>query len=87
MNLNPYVFSIDMLRSNLCFKRCFLFKKRHTIPDSWITRLQINLIARYLKFCSKIIRGANILGFLLLHVKCLCIKIHSTPGIIILFNN
>jgi hypothetical protein len=47
MDLNPYVFSIDMPRSNLCFKLCFLFKKRHTISDSWITRLQINLIARY----------------------------------------
>jgi hypothetical protein len=47
MDLNPYVFSIDMPRSNLCFKLCFLFRKRHTISDSWITRLQINLIARY----------------------------------------
>jgi hypothetical protein len=47
MDLNPYVFSIDMLRSNLCFKLCFLFKKRHTISDSWIARLQINLFARY----------------------------------------
>jgi hypothetical protein len=46
MDLNPYVFSIDMLKSNLCFKLCFLFKKRHTISDSWITRLQINLIAQ-----------------------------------------
>jgi hypothetical protein len=26
----------------------------------------------YLRVCSKIIRGANIRGFLLLHVKCLC---------------
>jgi hypothetical protein len=34
----------------------------------------------YLRFCWKIIRGANIRGFLLLHVKCLCTKIHSTPG-------
>jgi hypothetical protein len=50
MDLNPYVFSIDMPRSNLCF----LFKKRHTISDSWITRLQINLIARYKEtsFCT-----------------------------------
>jgi hypothetical protein len=30
-------------------------------------------------FCWKIIRGANIRGFLLLHVKCLCTKIYSTP--------
>jgi hypothetical protein len=36
----------------------------------------------YLIFCWKIIKGANIRGFLLLHVKCLCIKIHSTPCII-----
>jgi hypothetical protein len=37
MDLNPYVFSIDMPRSNLCFKLSFfLFKKRHTISDSWI---------------------------------------------------
>jgi hypothetical protein len=37
----------------------------------------------YLMFCWKIIRGANIRGFLLLHVKCLCTrtKIHSTPCI------
>jgi hypothetical protein len=28
---------------------------------------------------GKIIRGANIRGFLVLHVKCLCTKIHSTP--------
>jgi hypothetical protein len=35
-----------------------------------------------LRVCSKIIRGANIRGFLLLHVKCLCTKIHSTLGII-----
>jgi hypothetical protein len=34
----------------------------------------------YLRVCSKIIRGANIRGFLLLPVKCLCTKIHSTPG-------
>jgi hypothetical protein len=47
MDLNQYVFSIDMPRSNLCFKLCFLFNKRYTISDSWITRLQINLIARY----------------------------------------
>jgi hypothetical protein len=26
----------------------------------------------YLRVCSKIIRGANIREFLLLHVKCLC---------------
>jgi hypothetical protein len=26
----------------------------------------------HLRVCSKIIRGANIRGFLLLHVKCLC---------------
>jgi hypothetical protein len=32
-----------------------------------------------LRFCRKIIRGANIRGFSLLHVKCLCTKIHSTP--------
>jgi hypothetical protein len=48
MDLNPCVFSIDMPRSNLCFKLRFLFKERHTISDSWITRLQINLIARYI---------------------------------------
>jgi hypothetical protein len=47
MDLNPYVFLIDMPRSNLCFK--LLFKKRNTILDSWITRLQINLIARNIK--------------------------------------
>jgi hypothetical protein len=35
----------------------------------------------YLRVCSKIIRGVNIRGFLLLHVKCPCTKIHSTPGI------
>jgi hypothetical protein len=34
---------IDMSRSNLRF----LFKKRHTISDLWITRLQINVIAGY----------------------------------------
>jgi hypothetical protein len=45
MDLNPDVFSIDIPRFNLRFKLCFLFKKRHTISDSWITRLQINLIA------------------------------------------
>jgi hypothetical protein len=26
------------------------FKKRHTVSDSWITRLQINLIALYFFF-------------------------------------
>jgi hypothetical protein len=56
MDLNPYVFSIDMPRSNLCFKLCFLFKKRHTISDSWITRLQINLIVRYNLVHSKLLK-------------------------------
>jgi mannose/fructose/N-acetylgalactosamine-specific phosphotransferase system component IIC len=39
----------------------------------------------YLRVCSKIIRGANIRGFSLLHVKCLCSKNHSTPGISTIF--
>jgi hypothetical protein len=34
-----------------------------------------------LRICSKITRGVNIQGFLLLHVKCLCSKIHYIPGI------
>jgi hypothetical protein len=55
MDVNPYVFSIDMPRSNLCF----LFKKRHTFSDSWITRLQINLIARYIhSYCEHILLWA-----------------------------
>jgi hypothetical protein len=51
MDLNSYVFSIDMPRSNVCYKLCFFVQVttyEHTISDSWITRLQINLIARYI---------------------------------------
>jgi hypothetical protein len=33
----------------------------------------------YLRVCPKVVRGANIGGFLLLHVECLCTKIYSTP--------
>jgi hypothetical protein len=40
-----------------------------------------------IRLCSKIIRGANIPEFLLLHVKCLCTKIHSTPGMMSLYSD
>jgi hypothetical protein len=43
-------FAIDMSRSNLCFEPNLLEREVQvttTISDSWITRLQINLIGRY----------------------------------------
>jgi hypothetical protein len=43
---------------------CFLFMKRHTISDSWITRLQINLIAGYLRQNQIYIRKIFISRFL-----------------------
>jgi hypothetical protein len=44
MDLNPYVFAIDMSRSNLCFKLCLL-ERRNDIR--FRNHGEINLIALY----------------------------------------
>jgi hypothetical protein len=75
--LNPYVFCD---RSNLCFKLCLL-ERGHTISDSWITRLQINLIALYNNIWDCAERSLNIdyssvFSFFFVFLACKCILVY-----------